>query len=56
MWLKVSALSRLSHAPLHTVAHRGRGYLRNDSIVASFESAPRLAVYAATKAYVTRLT
>jgi hypothetical protein len=35
---------------------RGRGYLLNVSSVASFQSAPRLAVYAATKAYVTSLT
>jgi len=32
---------------------RGRGYLLNVSSVASFQSAPKLAVYAATKAYVT---
>jgi len=35
---------------------RGRGYLLNVSSVASFQPAPRLAVYAATKAYVTSLT
>jgi short-subunit dehydrogenase len=35
---------------------RGRGYLLNVSSVASFQAAPGLAVYAATKAYVTSLT
>jgi short-subunit dehydrogenase len=35
---------------------RGKGFLLNVSSVASFQPAPRLAVYAATKAYVTSLT
>jgi short-subunit dehydrogenase len=35
---------------------RGRGFLLNVSSVASFQPAPKLAVYAATKAYVTHLT
>jgi short-subunit dehydrogenase len=35
---------------------RGRGWLLNLSSVASFQPAPQLAVYAATKAYVTSLT
>ena len=35
---------------------RGRGFLLNVSSVASFQPAPKLAVYAATKAYVTILT
>ena len=35
---------------------RGRGYLLNVSSVASFQPAPKLAVYAATKAYVTSLS
>jgi short-subunit dehydrogenase len=35
---------------------RGSGYLLNVSSVASFQPAPRLAVYAATKAYVTSLS
>jgi short-subunit dehydrogenase len=35
---------------------RARGYLLNVSSVASFQPAPKLAVYAATKAYVTSLT
>ena len=54
--LNVRALTRLSHAALATMVPRGRGYLLNVSSVASFQPAPKLAVYAATKAYVTSLT
>ena len=54
--LNVKALTRLSNAALATMAQRGRGYLLNVSSVASFQAAPGLAVYAATKAYVTSLT
>ena len=51
--LNVAALTRISRAALGVMVPRGRGYLLNVSSVASFQSAPRLAVYAATKAYVT---
>jgi short-subunit dehydrogenase len=54
--LNVRALTRLSHAALAVMVPRGRGYLLNVSSVASFQPAPKLAVYAATKAYVTSLT
>ncbi len=54
--LNVAALTRLSHASLATMVPRGRGYLLNVSSVVSFQSAPKLAVYAATKAYVTSLS
>lgn len=54
--LNVRALTRLSHAALGTMLPRGRGYLLNVSSVVSFQPAPKLAVYAATKAYVTSLT
>ena len=54
--LNVQALTRLSHAALSVMVPRGRGYLLNVSSVASFQAAPKLAVYAATKAYVTSLT
>ena len=54
--LNVAALTRLSHAALAAFVPRGRGFLLNVSSVASFQPAPRLAVYAATKAYVTSLT
>jgi short-subunit dehydrogenase len=51
--LNVGALTRISHAALATMVPRKRGYLLNVSSVASFQPAPDLAVYAATKAYVT---
>lgn len=54
--LNVGALTRLSHAALATMVPRGRGWLLNVSSVASFQAAPDLAVYAATKAYVTSLS
>jgi hypothetical protein len=54
--LNIAALTRLSHAALASMIPRGRGYLLNVSSVASFQPAPKLAVYAATKAYVTSLT
>ena len=54
--LNVRALTRLSHAALRTMVPRGRGHLLNVSSVASFQPAPLLGVYAATKAYVTSLT
>lgn len=54
--LNVAALTRLSHAALAAMVPRQRGYLLNVSSVASFQPAPKLAVYAATKAYVTSLT
>lgn len=54
--LNVAALTRLSHAALSVMVPRGRGWLLNVSSVASFQAAPHLAVYAATKAYVTSLT
>jgi short-subunit dehydrogenase len=54
--LNVKALTVLSHAALTAMVPRGRGYLLNVSSVASFQASPGLAVYAATKAYVTSLT
>lgn len=54
--LNVGALTRLSHAALAAMVPRGRGWLLNVSSIAGFQPAPRLAVYAATKAYVTSLT
>ena len=52
--LNIAALTRISRAALGVMVPRGRGYLLNVSSVASFQSAPKLAVYAATKAYVTQ--
>ncbi len=54
--LNVVALTRLSHAALRAMRPRGRGFLLNVSSMASFQPAPKLAVYAATKAFVTSLT
>lgn len=54
--LNVGALTRLSRAALATMVPRRRGWLLNVSSIAGFQPAPRLAVYAATKAYVTSLT
>lgn len=54
--LNCSALTRLSHAALSVMVPRRRGWLMNVSSVASFQPTPGLAVYSATKAYVTSLT
>jgi uncharacterized protein len=54
--LNVAALTRLSHGALAAMVPRGRGWLLNVSSIAGFQPAPLLAVYAATKAYVTSLT
>jgi uncharacterized protein len=54
--LNITALTRLSHAALATMIPRGRGHLLNVSSVASFQPGPKLAVYSATKAYVTSLS
>ncbi len=51
--LNVAALTRLSQAAVAAMVPRGRGWLLNVSSVASFQPAPGLAVYAATKAFVT---
>ena len=51
--LNIGALTRISHAALEVMVPRRRGFLLNVSSVASFQPAPDLAVYAATKAYVT---
>lgn len=54
--LNVTALTRISNAALASMHQRGSGYLLNVSSIASFQPSPGLAVYAATKAYVTSLT
>lgn len=54
--VNIAALTRISHAALSAMVPRQRGWLLNVSSVASFHPAPHLAVYAATKAYVTSLT
>jgi short-subunit dehydrogenase len=54
--VNIAALTRITRAALGLMVPRGKGFLLNVSSVASFQPAPRLAVYAATKAYVTSLT
>lgn len=54
--LNILALTRISHASVRAMLPRGLGYLLNVSSVASFQPSPGLAVYAATKAYVTSFT
>lgn len=54
--LNVQALTRLSHAALAAMVPRGRGYLLNVSSMAGFQPAPKMAVYAATKAFVTSIS
>jgi uncharacterized protein len=51
--VNVLALTLLTRAALPTMVGRKRGWVLNVSSVASFQPAPRLAVYAATKSYVT---
>ena len=50
--LNIRALTRVSRAAIEVMVGRKRGWLMNVSSVASFQPAPKLAVYAATKAYV----
>jgi len=54
--LNVAALTRISRAAVGVMVPRGRGFLLNVSSVVGFQPAPKLAVYAATKAYVTALS
>ena len=54
--LNVASLTRLSHAALAAMVPRRRGWLLNVASVAGYQPAPRLAVYAATKAYVLSLS
>ncbi len=54
--LNVRALVRLSHAAVRGMTARGRGGILNVSSIASFQPIPNMAVYAATKAFVTSFT
>jgi short-subunit dehydrogenase len=54
--LNVRALVRLSHAGMRAMGERKRGWIMNVSSVASFQAGPSLAVYAATKAFVTNFS
>ena len=52
----VEAVTQLSHAALRAMLARGSGHLLNVASIAAFQPVPHMAVYAATKAYVLRLT
>jgi short-subunit dehydrogenase len=54
--VNVKALTRLTHALLPDLIRAGRGAILNVSSIASFLPLPKMAVYAATKAYVTSFT
>lgn len=54
--LNAIALTRLTHAVLPRLVDAGHGGVLNVSSVGSFQPVPRLAVYAATKAYVSSFT
>lgn len=50
--LNIAALTRLTHAFLPDLVRSGRGAILNVSSIAALLPVPRMAVYAATKAYV----
>lgn len=54
--LNVAAVVRLTHAALPGMRARGRGGILNVSSIASFQPIPNMAVYSATKAFVTSFT
>jgi hypothetical protein len=54
--LNVVALVRLTHAAAEQMAARGRGGILNVSSLAGFQPGPAMAVYSATKAFVTSFT
>jgi len=54
--VNVAALTRLTHALLPELVRTGRGAILNVSSIASLVPVPKLAVYSATKAYVTSFT
>lgn len=51
--LNVRALVALTHGAVNTFRARGGGHILNVSSVASFQASPNMAVYAATKSFVT---
>jgi short-subunit dehydrogenase len=54
--LNIVALMRITSAAVNLMLPRGRGYILNVSSVAGFQAQPGLAVYSATKAFVTSFT
>jgi short-subunit dehydrogenase len=51
--LNVLAVVRLSHAALGPMVARGRGGILNVSSIAGFQPLPQMAIYGATKAFIT---
>lgn len=51
--LNIRALVELTHASVLAMRQRGGGWILNVSSVASFMASPKMAVYAATKSFVT---
>lgn len=54
--VNIKALTRLTHALLPDLVRAGRGAILNVSSIVSLLPIPRMAIYAATKAYVTSFT
>ena len=54
--VNIRALTRLTHALLPGLIRSGRGAVLNVSSIAGYVPVPEMAVYAATKAYVTSFT
>lgn len=54
--LNVKALVALTHGAVNSFRSRGGGHVLNVSSVASFLASPNMAVYAATKSFVTSFT
>ncbi len=54
--VNIRALTRLTHALLPGLVRSGRGAVLNVSSIAGYVPVPEMAVYAATKAYVTSFT
>lgn len=54
--LNVLSLVELTHAAVRSMRGRGAGWILNVSSVASFQASPKMAVYAATKSFVTSFT
>ena len=54
--LNVKALVALTHSAVSTFRSRGGGHILNVSSVASFQASPNMAVYAATKSFVSSFT
>ncbi|HTN79034.1 MAG TPA: SDR family oxidoreductase [Acidimicrobiales bacterium] len=54
--LNVLAVTLLTRSAVEGMTARGRGWICNVSSIAGFQPAPNLAVYAATKAFVTTFT